>query len=141
MAVVEEVVGWEDEQQHQQKHHYCYGLVGLRLLHHPAVVGQGIVGRTFLKQLRIDFVVVFVQRQVVQSQSCYGRLVANIEYHAEIHAHTVVKPFYFGRCKCGIAALVQQYATVGMSGKVLQIEVFQTRIGKQNSPAVCAGDV
>ena len=60
VAVVHHIIGGHDEQQDDDEQYHGDALVGLRLLHDAAIVGQRVVGREFLEELGVHLIIIYI---------------------------------------------------------------------------------
>ena len=128
-----------DEEQNEQNNGHLF--VGLRLLHLAAVVIECGIGRQFLEQLCIDAVVVVVELPLVQSQRCYGVLVADSKQDVIVKLQAVVQPDNLRRCQRCIAQQAERVCAVGFLLMVIGIKVATTRVGEVDGTPVGPVDI
>ena len=141
VAIVEHVVGRHDEQQDDHKQDDGDALVGLRLLHDAAIVGQRVVGREFLEQLGIHLIIIRVKLPFVECKGRHGTLVADVENDLIVDVDAVVQPLYLGRQGRGVAISLHQQLALGMAPQVGLIKAFAAGVGKLERALVLPVDV
>ena len=141
MAVVEQIVGGDDGEQHKHEQDDGNGLVGLRLLHRAAVVTEGVIGRQLLEELGVDAVVVAVELPLMECEGCDGAFVADVEDDLVVGLQAVVEPLDLRGHQRGVAHLAHKVMTVGAQLTVVGVEVVAAGVGKEERALVGAVDV
>ena len=131
MTVVEQIVGRHDGQQQQHEQDDGDGLVGLRLLHGPAIVAEGVVGRHLLEELGVDTVVIAVQLPLMEGEGSYGTLVADVEDDVVVGLHTVVEPHDLRCQQRQTAHPAHQIAATRILLEVMSVKATATGVGKE----------
>ena len=124
MAIVEEIVS--NQYENEQQHKHCHGdrLVRLRRLHGSAILRKTLVCRFLLEQHGVDAVVISVKRPVMQGKCRHGTLIANIEYHVIIDVNAIAEPCNLGWFCFGVAISCHKYLALRLQLLVPKIEVL-----------------
>ena len=77
VAIIEHIISREDAEQQEDKKDDSHVLVGLRLLHHLTIAGNGLIGRQLTEELRIHLIIILVEIPLVKGQRSHSRLVAH----------------------------------------------------------------
>ena len=141
MAIVEQIIGGHDGQGEYHEQDNGNGLVGLRLLHGTAIIAQRGISRHLLEELCVDAVVIVIELPLMEGQSGYSTLVADIEDDMEIGLKAIVEPLDFWSCERRVAIGAHEVTTSGLQTEVVVVETLATGVGKKQRTFILAVDV
>ena len=95
MPVIQQIIGGQNRQQHEDEQDDGNALVGLRLLHHTAIISQGVISRHLLIELRVDTVVIVIELPLMEGKGCHSTLVADVENHVIVGVEGILIPLDF----------------------------------------------
>ena len=134
VTIVEQIVGRYDGQQQQDEQYDGNRLVGLRLLHGPAIIAEGVVGRHLLEELGVYAVIIAIQLPLMECEGSDGTLVTDVEDDMIVRLHAVVEPLDLRRQQRQVAHPAHQIPAVRMRLEVISVKTTATGVCKEQRP-------